>query len=102
VSEHENGSGDHVRYVMIREGSVAAEIPAEVAHAIEAACEEAEERERSLDLAALVLVRLGNEGGRHLLGHWMTHDPTLLRNADPALAEVLAHTPEVLTGPLRA
>lgn len=102
MSQDPRESGVHLRYVYIREGSTPASIPADVARGIRLICDDPEVVERALDFAGLVMVRLGNDGGTHLLRHWTTHQPSLLRNADPVLAEVLAHTPELITGPLRA
>lgn len=102
MSEDARERGVQVRYVYVREGSTPASIPADVARGIRLICDDAEVAERALDFAGLVMVRLGNDGGTHLLRHWTTHQPLLLRDFDSVLAEVLAHTPELITGPLRA
>jgi hypothetical protein len=93
---------EHIRYVFTREGSMPTTIPAEVADGIIHGCGTAEDAERVLDFAGLVTLRLGRDGGTALLRHWHTHDPSLLRDVDPVLADVLARTPELITGPLRA
>lgn len=94
--------GEILRYVHTREGSTPATIPGDVARGIELMCTDAVARERALDFAGLVMVRLGNDAGRNVLRHWNTHEPALLRDVDPLLVQVLAATPELITGPLRA
>ncbi|HEX8696898.1 MAG TPA: hypothetical protein VF746_31050 [Longimicrobium sp.] len=91
-----------MRYVYTREGSMPAQIPADMARGVALICPDPDHAERALDFAGLVMVRLGTEGATHLLRHWTAHEPALLRDFDPVLADVLAHTPELLTGPLRA
>lgn len=93
---------EHVRYVFTREGSLPASIPADIAESIRLAARPTDDLERSLDLAGLVMLRLGHDGGSSLLRHWQAYDPTLLRDVDPVLVDVLAHTPELITGALRA
>jgi len=102
MSQRTAAQGELVRYVYTREGSTPAVIPAEIARAIRATCTDAEQVERALDFAGLVVVRLGNDAGIHVLQHWTSHQPTLIRDADPLLAQVLAKTPELITGALRA
>jgi len=102
MSPEASERGVHLRYVYVREGSTPANIPADVARGIRLICDDAEVAERALDFAGLVMVRRGNDGGTHLLRHWATHQPSVLRDVDPVLAQVLAHTPELITGPLRA
>jgi hypothetical protein len=89
-----------VRYVYAREGSLPVVIPAEVARSIGIVCADAAQVDRSLDFAGLVLLRLGSDGGTNVLRHWAIHQPAVLRDFDPLLAEVLAQTPELITGPL--
>jgi hypothetical protein len=94
--------GVHLRYVYTREGSTPATIPGDVARGIALTCTDADAREHALDFAGLVMFRLGSDAGAHLLRHWNTHEPALLRDVDPVLVQVLANTPELITGPLRA
>jgi hypothetical protein len=92
---------EHIRYVFTRDGSLAASVPGDIADEIRRAAAGVEEADHALDFAALVTLRLGLDGGTHLLRHWHAHDPSVLLGVDPALIEVLAQTPEIITGPLR-
>lgn len=95
------GMSQVVRYVFAREGSFPVVIPADVARSIAIVCADVREAvERSLDFAGLVLLRLGSDGGTNVLRHWAIYQPAVLRDFDPLLAEVLAQTPELITGPL--
>lgn len=87
-------------FIDLREGPAFAEVPADVADALSAAAGDPETAERALHVAALVLIRVGHEGGEALLRHWLAHDPTVLLNADPLFSETLAFGPEPITGPL--
>lgn len=89
-----------VRYVSIREGCVPASLPRDVVKQLQAVCPD-QKLDRALDLASLVLVRLGHDAGAHALRHWLAQDPALIRDADPLLLDVLAQSPELVTGPLR-
>ena len=91
-----------VRYVFTREGSSPAAIAEDVASEIASTCTDPETRERALDFAGLVMVRLGMDAGTNLLRHWIEHDPALLCAVDPVLVDILANTPELITGALRA
>lgn len=102
MSHSGSGRDEVLRYVHTREGSSPAAIPGDVARGIALMCTDADAREHALDFAGLVMVRLGSDAGANLLRHWNTHDPALLRDVDPLLGHVLAHTPELITGPLRA
>jgi hypothetical protein len=93
---------DHVRYVYTRDGSMPATVPGDVERGIMVLCPEPEDAELALDFAGLVIVRLGSDAGINLLRHWTVHEPSLLRDVDPLLVDVLASTPELITGPLRA
>ena len=100
MSQRGAAKGDLLRYVHVREGSTPAAIPGDVVRAITATCTDPGAADRALDFAGVVMVRLGKDAGTHTLRHWTNHDPTLLRDVDPVLVEVLANTPELITGPL--
>lgn len=102
MSQRGAAAGDLLRYVYLREGSTPAVIPGDIARAITAACTDPDQAERALDFVGLVLVRLGKDAGTLALRHWTSHEPALLRDVDPVLAQVLATTPELITGALRA
>ena len=102
MSQRSAATGDLLRYVYVREGSTPAVIPGDVVRAITATCSGRESVDRALDFAGVVVVRLGRDAGTNTLRHWTTHDPTLLRDVDPVLVQVLAYTPELITGPLGA
>lgn len=87
-------------YVDTREGPAFASIPSDVVAPLESAARDEEELERGLELAALVVVRAGREGGEALLRHLVEHDPGYLLGADPQVAAALAHEPELIVGPL--
>lgn len=87
-------------YVDTREGPAFASIPSDVVAPLEAAARDEGELGRGLELAGLVVVRTGREGGEALLRHMVAHDPAYLLQADPQLAVVLAHEPELIVGPL--
>jgi hypothetical protein len=90
-----------VRYVFAREGSLPVVIPGDVARSIGIVCADVSAAvERSLDFAGLVLLRLGNDAGTNLLRHWAIQHPAVLRDFDSVIAEVLAETPELITGAL--
>jgi hypothetical protein len=90
----------HNLYVDTREGPAFASIPPDVATALESAAAGEGELDAALELAGLVLVRLGEEAGTAMLRHWAQHDPGLLLHADPQFAEALAHEPELIVGTL--
>lgn len=90
-------------YRTIYVDTAAGPAPADVLESIAEAVEDVvsgDAAEAALNLAALTVVRLGREAGNHLLQHWMDADPTLLARADARIADTLANSPEVLTGPL--
>lgn len=87
-------------YVDTREGPAFASVPSDIVAALEAAARDEDELERGLELAGLVVVRAGREGGEALLRHLVAHDPAWLLEADPQLASILAHEPELVVGPL--
>jgi hypothetical protein len=102
MSQRAAAQGELVRYVYTREGSTPAAIPGEIARTIRETCTDAEQVERALDFAGLVVVRLGKDAGTHVLRHWTSHEPRVIRDVDPVLLQVLATTPELITGALRA
>jgi hypothetical protein len=86
-------------YLDVREGPVPATIPAEIVERLAAAGDETR-LDHALAVAAIVIVRLGREGGEALLTHWLDHDPRIVLHADPQFVRTLAWQPELLTGPL--
>ena len=90
-----------VRYVSIREGCVPATLSPDLVRQLREVCPDEVRRERGLHFASLVVVRLGKDAGEHALRHWLAHEPSLVWEADPLLLDVLATSPEVVTGPLR-
>lgn len=102
MSQRGAATGDLLRYVYVREGSTPAVIPGDIVRAITATCTDPDVADRALEFAGIVVVRLGKDAGTHTLRHWTTHEPTLLRDVDPVLVQVLANTPELITGALRA
>ncbi len=87
-------------FVDLREGPAAATIPADVAASIAELTADPAYREAVMRTAAVVLVRVGREGGEALLRHWIEHEPSVLMEADPRFMEILAYAPEAVTGPL--
>ena len=85
-------------YVNTRDGLAFARIPADIAAAVAAAS--GEKAERALEVAALVLVRLGAEAGAAMLRHLLAHRPEVLADADALFIETLASEPELIVGPL--
>jgi hypothetical protein len=85
-------------YVDTRDGPAPARIPADIAAAIAAA--PGERAEHAMEVAGLVLVRLGSEAGATLLRHLLAHAPEVLAEADPLFVETLASQPELIVGPL--
>lgn len=84
----------------LREGPACATVPGDIAGAISAIAPAPPDLDRMMQLAAVVLIRVGGEGGEALLRHWCEHDPAALLDADPRFAEILANEPETLVGPL--
>ena len=85
-------------YVDTREGPAFARIPADIAATITAVS--GDRAGHGMEVAALVLVRLGAEAGEALLRHLLAHAPRILADADPQFLQTLAANPELIVGPL--
>ena len=91
---------DRTLYVEVREGLAFAAVPGDVAAALAAAAPDRVAAERAIEIAALVIVRLGAEAGEALLRHIVEHDPAVILDADPLFAHTLAEDPERIVGAL--